>query len=191
MIRQHVFEKQGYARGSSRARSRGISLVEALVTLSTAVVTLSAAIPSLNEARARRQLEGSAAQLRTDLAQARSLAVSMGETVRFSVLTQGAGVCYVIHTGPANSCTCDTQGAVTCSSGSQALRVSSYGQDQPVKLRSNSGTMLFSAQRGTVTPTGTLNLSTTNGRSINLVVNIMGRVRGCTSGQTITGYPAC
>lgn len=191
MNRQHDTQKQGLAQGSRRARVRGVSVMEALITLSTAALTLSAAVPSLNEARARRQLEGSAAQLRTDIAQARSLAVSMGESVRFTVQHQGAGACYVIHTGPANSCTCSVQGAATCSAGAQALRVSGYGHDQPVSLQTNSSSMLFSAARGTVTPTGTLNLSTADGRSINLVVNVMGRVRGCTSGRAITGYPAC
>jgi type IV fimbrial biogenesis protein FimT len=42
-----------------------------------------------------------------------------------------------------------------------------------------------------VTPTGTLRLSLRDGRGLNQVVNIMGRVRTCSRSGTVPGYPAC
>jgi type IV fimbrial biogenesis protein FimT len=60
-----------------------------------------------------------------------------------------------------------------------------------VALSSSSASMLFDAERGTVTPTGTLRLRLADGRAVHHVVNIMGRVRTCSPAGRVAGHPAC
>ncbi len=179
------------ARSMPSRKSRGVTAVEALLTLSTAAITLGAGLPSLGEARAKRQMEGTAAQVAADIGHARSLAVSASEPVRFTVQHDTNGSCYVVHTGSAGSCTCSSQGTATCTAGAQLYRVAGLDGHQSVRLGGNARSMLFDPDRGTVSPTGTIRLSTADGKALDLVVNIMGRVRSCASGQPIAGYPSC
>jgi type IV fimbrial biogenesis protein FimT len=55
----------------------------------------------------------------------------------------------------------------------------------------SSASMLFDADRGTVTPTGTLRLQLADGRAIHHVVNIMGRARTCSPRGAVPGHPPC
>lgn len=178
-------------RSKPQRKSRGVTAVEALLTLSTMAITLGAGLPSLGEARAKRQMEGTAAQVAADIGHARSLAVSASEPVRFTVQHDAGGSCYVVHTGSAGNCTCSSQGTATCTSGTQLFRVSGLGAAQAVRLGGNARSMLFDPDRGTVSPTGTIRLSTADGKALDLVVNIMGRVRSCASAQPVAGYPNC
>jgi type IV fimbrial biogenesis protein FimT len=177
--------------GCRRRLARGVTALEALLTLSTMAVTLGAGLPSLGEARARRQLEGTAAQVAADIGHARSLAVSLGTAVRFTVQQDTGGSCYAIHTGSAGSCSCSSQGSAICAPGAQVLRFASLDTTQSVRMGGNARSLLFDPDRGTITPTGTIQLSAANGKALNLVVNIMGRVRSCTPSPPMVGYPVC
>lgn len=178
-------------RPSRRTAIRGVTLVESLAAMATAAVALASTLPGFKDVRLMRMLEGTTAQLSTDIQHARSLAVSQGAPVRLAVQQVTGGACYVIHTGPAAACTCDVQGAAQCGRGASALRTVALPSQQTLQLSSNSASMLFDGHRGTVTPTGSLNLSVDGGRSLRVVVNIMGRARTCSPGATVRGYPAC
>ena len=60
-----------------------------------------------------------------------------------------------------------------------------------LQVASNSGSMLFDPNRGTVTPTGTLRVQLQSGQALHQVVNIMGRVRACSPAGAVPGYPTC
>jgi type IV fimbrial biogenesis protein FimT len=167
----------------------GASLVESMIVLAITGVLAGSVLPGWSETRDRRSLEAASAQLATDLRLARSQAVAQGRPVRFGVTA--AQACYVIHTGPARSCSCDSDGAATCSGSSQALRVATLPGGGRIALSSSSQSMLFDADRGTVTPTGTLRLRLADGRAVHHVVNIMGRVRTCSPAGRVAGHPAC
>ena len=177
-------------RAQTRAQ-RGLTLIECVVTLAIIVITLGAAIPTFTQARERRHLEGAAAQLATDIRHARSLAVSHGAPVRLRVQQASDGSCYVVHTGSAGDCQCTGAGTSSCRGSAQALRTVGFERGGPVHLASNSASMLFDADRGTVTPTGTLSLQLPSGATIRQIVNIMGRVRSCSPGAAVVGYVAC
>ncbi len=174
-----------------RQACRGLTLIESLAAMATLVIALGSALPSLQDARERRHLESAAAQLSTDLLHARSLAVSNGVSVRFSTQQVADGVCYVVHTGAQGDCTCTGAGTAQCSGGAQLLRVVGYGPGQPLQFSSNSRTMTFDPMRGTVTPTATMTVSTSGGKALHQIVNIMGRVRTCSPDGAVPGYPAC
>lgn len=168
----------------------GATLTEAAVATAIAAVLLGSVVPGFNELRDRKRVEAVAAQLETDIQLARSEAVARQESVRIG-FTAGAdgGSCYVLHTGPAHACGCDSAGATTCAGGAQAMRSVPLAAGYPVQLRSNSRSILFDAVKGTVTPTATMRVTAQVGE-IRQVVNIMGRVRSCTP-NGLPGYKAC
>ena len=174
-----------------RPSQQGLTLVESLISLAVVTVSLGAAVPGFQQAQERRQLEGAAAQLATDLRHARSLAVARRAPVRLSVQSSEGASCYVVHTGSAGDCRCSGAGAAVCTSGAEALRTVGFEAGGRMRLSSTSASMLFDTDRGTVTPTGTLRLQASSGDSIHQVVNIMGRVRTCSPGGAVAGHPAC
>ena len=79
------------------------------------------AVPSFERSIERRRLEGTAAQLETDVHYARSLAVARNAPVRMSFSAPAGATCYVIHTGAAGQCDCSPSGRPVCSGGAEPL----------------------------------------------------------------------
>jgi len=178
-------------RTPARRQQLGLTLVESCIALLVTAVTVGTAAPSLKQARDKRHLDGVAAQLVTDVRHARSLAVARHEQVRLTVRQSAAGSCYVVHTGSASDCACAADGSARCSAGAHVLQSAGFPAGGPVQVSANVPSMLFDADRGTVSPAGTLRVQDGSGRSVNQVVSIMGRVRSCSPGATATGYTAC
>jgi type IV fimbrial biogenesis protein FimT len=176
-------------RRTTRRRQLGASLVEAAVVLGIGTVLAGTTLPGWNESRERRQFEAASAQLATDLQHARSLAVAQAMPVRLS-FTEGQ-TCYVVHTGPAAACSCDSAGHPSCSPGAEALRVATLPGEGRLALKANVRSMLFDSERGTVTPTATIQLQRADGATLRHVVNIMGRMRRCSPDGRVAGHPAC
>jgi type IV fimbrial biogenesis protein FimT len=173
-------------------RQRGLSLLESLVSLATTLITLTAAVPSFEASRVQRHLDGTAAQLETDILFTRSLAVAQGRTLRMSFHTDAHGSGYVVHSGPANGCSLLATGQAQCQAGVVAARAVRLPAGTAVQLQSNVGSIVFDADKGTSTPTGTLKLQAGDHKAVHLVVNIMGRVRSCSpAAKAVKGYVAC
>lgn len=163
-------------------RQTGLSLIECAIVTAVTALALGAALPSFEEARARRQLEGVAAQLETDLQLARAEAVARNEPVRVSFAQDEAGSCYWLHTG--------ARPEPHCAARPDALRQVRLDAGSAVQLQSNSASLLFDPVKGTVTPTATLKLQSPVGR-VHLVVNVMGRIRSCSPDAALPGLPRC
>jgi type IV fimbrial biogenesis protein FimT len=177
---------------SQRARrTSGMTIVESCVVLAVASICIGLAVPSFEQAIEKRHLEGVAAQLETDLQFGRSLAVARNESVRIAFESDSAGSCYVLHTGAAGACTCGPDGQAVCSEGSLPLRAVRFGADFPVRVSSNAPSMLFDASKGTVSPTGTMQVQSRHGKTVKLIVNIMGRIRSCSPSGQVSGYKPC
>lgn len=168
---------------------RGTSLVEALMALAIAGIVASTVAPSMVELQDRKRLEGAAAELRTELLYARSLAVERQRTVRFGFGQTATQSCYVIHTGGPGACTCSAQGA-SCAGNAEALRNTSFSTSSRLRVSSNSASLAIDAVQGTVTPTATIELRNSRAQNLKLVINIVGRVRSCTD-TGLPGYRAC
>jgi type IV fimbrial biogenesis protein FimT len=175
----------------NRRRQSGVTFVDAAVTLAIASVVLGSALPSFESTRARRHLEGAAAQLETELQHARFNAVALNQTVRISFTDLAGGTCYVVHTGGAGDCSCGPSNVPSCAAEAKALHSAHFDASSPVSLQSNSESIGFDADKGTVTPTGTLVLRNRRNEEIRLVLNIMGRVRSCAATEGIAGLPRC
>jgi len=172
-------------------RQRGVTLVESMTALSVTAVLVGVALPSVDGMRQRRHLEGVALQFETDVHHARSLAVAHQQTVRISFTNGAAASCYVVHTGAAGACTCDTKGSPICTGSAQALRMVRLDPAREARLTANVASMVFDPVRGTVTPTGTVTVATPDGRALKQTVNVMGRVRSCAPAPGLSGYRNC
>ena len=174
-------------------RQRGLTVLESLIVVTTTAVTLGSALPGLQQTRVQRQLDGSAAQLETDIQYARSLAVAKRNNLRMSFVQDAHGSCYVVHSGPAGGCSCTAGGETVCNAGSAAERSQRFDATATVQLRANVGGIVFDADKGTVTPTTTVRLTAGDGRAVHVVVNVMGRVRNCSPATPVPvpGYKVC
>jgi type IV fimbrial biogenesis protein FimT len=154
-------------------------------------VAASSVLPGFDRAVQSRRLEGAATQLRTDIQHARSLASARGENIHLRVENDDQGACYIVHTGRPRDCTCVGTSQPQCAVGAEVLRVHRLPRTEGVNLSSNSASLLFESALGTVTPTATLQLNNRSAQDIRVVVNIMGRVRQCTTTPPQSGLPRC
>jgi type IV fimbrial biogenesis protein FimT len=176
---------------TARRAQKGVTLVESSVVASVTAILVGLAAPSFEGAVQRHRLEGAAVQFETDIHHARMLAVARGSSLRISFETGTAGSCYVIHSGSANQCGCNADGSASCQGDAQAERAVFFAAGESITLRSNSRSVLFDPQRGTSSPTATVQLQTRDGRAIHQVMNIMGRVRSCSPAPGLAGYRMC
>ena len=179
-------------RAARRHLDRGLSMVELLCGLALSAVLLGGAAPMFQDLRAAMTLHATANLLETDMHYARSVAVTSGQSVRLAVLaTAGGGSCYVLYSGAANGCSCEAGGQARCEAGSRLLRLEEQAALSGVTLAPLARSILFDSNKGTVTPTATIQVLAADGRAIHQVVNIMGRVRSCTPSGGVSGLPAC
>jgi type IV fimbrial biogenesis protein FimT len=174
--------------------ARGLTLVESAIALAVAAITVTAAVPSLGAFVEARRLDGIAAQLGLDLREARAEALRRQVGVHVDVQRAPWGTCYVVHTGPAGACRCAADGPAACSGGARPLRTVQLPGDERIAVQSNVAAIRFDPLHGTATPTGTLKVVAASGRAVHQVVNVMGRVRGCTSPEVaaaVPGYRPC
>ena len=171
-------------------RQRGVSLIESAITITIVLLVAGFTLPSFEQLRQRRQLESTAAQLETDLQLARSEAVSRNQGVRMDFQHDAQGSCYVVHDGVAGGCRCNDAAAPVCDEGATPLRSVRFLARDGIELRSNSRSVLFDADKGTVTPTATLRLMSGVG-SLHQVVNVMGRIRSCSPDGAVPGLRRC
>ncbi|HEY9063830.1 MAG TPA: GspH/FimT family pseudopilin [Burkholderiaceae bacterium] len=174
------------------AGQRGITLIEACITLAVLATVAASAAPGMRGLIDARRLAGAATQLGYDLQFARGAAIARNQRVRFSVQTSVAGSCYVIHTGAAGQCDCHRgDGPAVCGSDAQELRTVRLSSADRVAMQSNVASILFDPLHGTSTPTGTLRLVGADGREVRQIVNVLGRVRACSPQGSVPGYRAC
>lgn len=169
---------------------RGVTLIETLCVVSIVATSVGLAAPSLSAWRHQQALASAAAQLETDIQFARSQAVAMNTAVRLSANTGGDGSCYVVHTGPEDSCSCNPEDGATCTGPAPILRQVVFPASGAVKLKSRSVSLAFDPGHGTVTPATTFKLQADTGSTLHQVVNVMGRVRSC-SPDNAPGFKAC
>jgi len=95
-------------------RSRGFTLIEAMVVLAVVAIVVVLAAPSMTRMIEMRRLRGTNDQLLTDVQLARAEAVSRQERVAITFGGNTSMTCYTIHTcgtESSNSCRCDCTAA--------------------------------------------------------------------------------
>lgn len=175
-------------------RQRGITLVEAAITLAILAVLVWGAAPSFSGLIERQRLAGLAAQVATDVQWVRSASVWRSEPLRLSFYSAAWGSCYVVHSGARNQCSCVANTtAAACMGDAVQLKTVAVPTSSGLSVQANVSSILFDPLHGTSTPTGTLRVVSAKAGSIHHIVNVLGRVRTCTpSGSpALPGYRSC
>ena len=170
---------------------RGLTLIEICIVLAILSILVGTAMPSFEKTKQKLALDGTAAEMSTDLRYVRSEAVARNEGVRVSFRSVAGGSCTLIHTGSASDCQCAADGTAQCDSGATLLKSLFHRTGDGVAVSANVGSMRFDPINGTVTPAGTVTMVNSNGQSVRHVVNIMGRVRSCSPGGAVKDVRAC
>ncbi|MBA2722881.1 MAG: GspH/FimT family pseudopilin [Methylibium sp.] len=175
------------------AAQRGLTLIEASFVLAIAAILTTSAVAGFGDLRQRRQIEGVAAELASDLQFVRSEAVARNQRLQFSFSTLPTGAsCYVIHTGPELACTCAADGAAECVGAAEPIKAVQAPAGIGVTVKDKpSASMGYDPVRGTTSPTATINIARPQGASLRHVVNILGRVRTCSPAGGLPGYRPC
>ena len=174
---------------ASKPTQHGLTLLEMAATLAVVAITAAAAAPNLGTLIENRRLAGVATTLAADLQLARNEAIARNQPVRAS--WQSAQRCYVIHTGSAGQCECRADDApAVCSGDAEQIRTVRWSDADRLAVQANTASTLFDPLHGTASPTATWKVVAADGRAIHHVVNVMGRVRSCTS-SGFAGYRAC
>ena len=171
-------------------RQRGVTLIEAAVTLTVVAIAASTAAPGVQGLIARKRLEGVAAQLATDLQTVRTEAVARNAALRFSFHADPGGSCYVIHTGAKAACSCSAGASPACTGDAVLVKAVYLPAANRVAVSASAGSLVFDPVHGTSTPAATARVTGVPG-AIHHVVNVMGRVRTCSPEGRIAGYRVC
>lgn len=176
----------------NRTTQRGLTLVEASVVLTVVALSVTTAITGFGDLIQRRHTEGAAAELASDLQFARTEAVARNQGVRISFGSESGGArCYVIHTGAAGACSCLGGNGASCTADAVEIKTVFLPAGGRTTVQANVVSMLYDPTRGTVTPTATLQVRGADGRQLNHVVNLLGRVRTCAATGSWPGYRTC
>ncbi|WP_295636492.1 GspH/FimT family pseudopilin [uncultured Methylibium sp.] len=171
---------------------RGLTFIETGATLAILASAATIALPGFGDVLQRRHTEGVASELATDLQYLRSEAVARNQSLRASFTTlPGGSSCYVLHSGPAGSCTCQSEGLASCGPGARALKSVLLPPGSRSSIHANVGSIVYDPRHGTSSPAATIRVTGSDGRAIHHVVNIMGRVRSCSPSGAIGGYREC
>lgn len=172
-------------------RGAGVTLIELCVTLSIAALLLSQAIPAMQQLRQRVLLRTAAEALGADLRLARDEALALNQPVHFRISHKGAAACYLLHVGPKDSCDCAGGRTVCLGGGARLIKATWLPAASPLQLISNVESMQFMQGRGTVTPTGSIEVRLNDRDAIRQVVAITGRVRSCSPMTAVADLPRC
>ena len=178
-------------------RARGYTLTELLVSIGIVGVVLALAVPSFDVFVQRRRVEGQSAQFMADLQAVKAATAARAEGLRLSFHPRAGTVPtpsdttsgYLIHTGPIGACAC-VQGQPQCGEGTTLVRGACLSTG-PLQIRANVGSLLFDPRQSTVSPTGSVDISSPTGGTLRHVINIMGRMRVCSVQGRFQGTPSC
>lgn len=173
-------------------RTRGLSMVELMCTVSVALTAAGASMEGMKTFSQGNRLRAATSQLESQIQLARSSAAALSQTVRFAIQPLDQGSCTLVHTGPKDACQCGAEGAAVCNApGAEVLMIERHDARTGVRLITNRVSIAFSGSEGTATPTATIKLTDSTGRSLHQVVNVMGRTRTCSPAAVLSGVPAC
>lgn len=156
-------------------RSKGVTLLELLVTIVVLAILVTIAVPSFRNLAERRRLVNATEAFYADLQFARSETVKRSRSLTVNV----ANSCLTISDTPASPV--------------QVIASTCISLFPSISLETTGMPMVFDRVRGTPSPTGgTLVLTSSSGLETRVIVSRFGRVRICSpAAKKVGGYPSC
>jgi type IV fimbrial biogenesis protein FimT len=170
---------------------KGLTIVEVLCSVSIAASAVAAAAGGARELQQSQRLKAVTSELQSELQLARSTAMLRGQSTRLAIQSLPDGHCILVHTGAKDACQCKSDAQPVCQGDAQVIHQQRHASTTGVRLASNDLSLVFSADHGTVTPTATIKLTNSSGQTLHQIINVMGRVRTCSSGRSLAGFKAC
>ena len=171
---------------------RGVSLMEACLSMTVAGILATLALPSMADLLERRRLLGRADELAWELHQVRSQAILRNQRLRITFGQDSGGSCYVVLTGASRDCVCASDGTANCTvQGLLPVKSVSLPLGQGPQLASNVSSMVVDPLLGTVTPAATVRVIGRTGQEVRHVISLTGRIRSCTAPRALSRHPAC
>ncbi|MDQ2734778.1 MAG: GspH/FimT family pseudopilin [Pseudomonadota bacterium] len=136
----------------SHAGQRGLTLVEVMIVVVVMVIAAATAAPSLANLVDGRRLDAAANQLAADIQLVRTEAVAPNRPIRLSFHSDAGSSCWIVHTGTAAQCSCDSSGGPACTAGAIEIKTVVIAASDRVGLQTNVASMLFDPLHGTATP---------------------------------------
>lgn len=165
----------------TRARPRGLTLIELVIGLGICAVLMSLAVPSFAQYLQRQRLKAAAQGLELDLREARFEAARRGSALYLN-FQGGADWCYALSTTP--DCDCQVQ---------QACRIkATRGSDlRGVQLLEAHGVRFDPATGQAETPGTAAVWAAPGGERVKVSVGAMGRPAVCTQEGSLPPFPSC
>ena len=191
---------------SARRASGGFTLIELMIVVAVIAVILTLAAPSFRDMILMQRLRGINAQLVTDMAFARSEAISRGTFVRVHFKSNTATSCYTISAGPSHTgeprCDCLLQSCPTNAVGIRTVqypasdsvmvapRIPSYNR-YTIDPRTGGIVVIGPDGPEPSTPEIEIESSIDSSRVFRNAVSVSGRIKVCTPSGSNTGGEAC
>ena len=173
--------------GSRRAKTGGFTLIELMVTLSVATILTVVAVPGMQQVLQRRQLEGAASEMYSNLLMARSQAIEKNRNA--FVNFNGSGATWSYGLDDSASCDPTVSGDCTINSTERVYNSSAWKNVSLSQTFSGNGTT-FEPRRGMASGSGTIQLTSVVGE-IDLTVSPIGYISACSVGGALGSYSAC
>lgn len=174
-----------------RRATRGLTLIELAIVLAVVAIVGAVAAPSYTAFVDARRLDAAAVALAADIQLARREAVARHQPLQLSARTDAGATCWVLHTGAPADCSCGAGTEPVCSNGAHRIVARRLDAGERLRVEANVGSMRFDPLHGTVTPAGTWRVVDPRGRSVQHVVNVLGRTRSCSPAGALPGWKPC
>jgi type IV fimbrial biogenesis protein FimT len=169
-----------------RRRTLGFTLIEMMVTVSVATILTVVAVPNMQSMMLRRQLEGAAGEIYSNLLLMRSQAIEKNRTVYVNF--SGSGTTWTYGLDDVASCSPATANDCQINQGTRVYSGSTW-RNVTLSHPFAGNTLTFESRRGLPSASGTIRLTSTAGE-IQVSVSPIGYVSVC-SAQRLGGYSAC
>jgi prepilin-type N-terminal cleavage/methylation domain-containing protein len=194
---------------SPRSRSSAFTLIELMIVIALVAIVVSLAGPSFREYILMQRLRSVHAQIGTDLAYARSEAVSRGSFVQLRVQSSSDLTCYIIYSRSDNAssspCDCTAAAGSRCSGSttteiktaiapaSEGIVISASGTESILTINPRSGGSDAPPPAEDV-PAPDFKMDAKladNSRIFRTAISATGRITNCSPGGSVAGTATC
>ena len=167
--------------GIARRRTRGFTLIEAVIATGVIALLMSLALPSFNDMMARARLRAAAEDLALALGNARLESLRPGAGAQHITLQAGSPWCWAVGPAPQPDCRGTAPGAYKVV----------HGEDYPGVTMSEGASAVFDGSQQIAGITLAATFASAQGQTLRVHMTPLGRASVCAQDVRIADYPMC